>query len=96
MLFFSLFPALIYYSRFYPKNKKPLFDIKIFKETIFAFVISISIIIVFWPNSFLLIGSSAFSEIGILDKRTHYYNIASDKYYKDLFPKSIPVIIEDA
>ncbi|CNI64078.1 Uncharacterised protein [Yersinia intermedia] len=85
----SLFPAMVFYSSNFSKNNKNWFDVKFLKEFIFSVMASLFFIILIWPNGFLFIGSSVFSVMGVLDKKTHYYNITSSKYYKELFPKSI-------
>ncbi|MCY9848409.1 hypothetical protein R0L47_21160 [Pectobacterium polonicum] len=85
----SLFPAMIFYSRNFSFGNNDLFNIKVAKETIFSVLASLFLIFFFWPNGFLFISSNTLSVIGILDKRTHYYHVTSDKYYKELFPNSI-------
>lgn len=85
----SLFPAMVFYSRNYSTSSKDLLDAKKLKEFVFSVMVSLFFIVLIWPNGFLFMGSNVFSAIGVLDKRVHYYNVTSDKYYKELFPQSI-------
>ncbi|GKW16709.1 hypothetical protein PEC301937_26580 [Pectobacterium carotovorum subsp. carotovorum] len=85
----SLFPAMIFYSRNFSFNNNGVFNFEVAKETIFSVLASLFLVFFFWPNGFLFISSNTLSTIGVLDKRTHYYHVTSDKYYKELFPNSI-------
>lgn len=87
--FLSLFPAMIFYSRKYNYRNDGILSFNIIKETSFAVMGVLLLIVFIWPNGFLFVGSNALSAIGVLDKRTHYYHVTSEKYYQELFPKTI-------
>ncbi|MHA7845167.1 hypothetical protein [Serratia sp. D1N4] len=85
----SLFPAMIFYSRNFSFDNNGVLSFEVVKQTAFAILASLFLIFFFWPNGFLFISSNTLSIIGVLDKRTHYYNVTSDKYYRELFPNTI-------